>query len=52
LISGALNISPEEKSKLSRLGALKAVENGTHNFLGGQIQKRAKGTRIAGDNNV
>jgi len=42
LISGALNISPEEKSKLSRLGALKAVENGTHNFLGGKIQKQAQ----------
>ena len=42
LISGALKISPEEKSKLSRLAALEAVENGTHNFLGGKIQKRTQ----------
>jgi hypothetical protein len=42
LISGALDITPEEKSSLSRLGALEAVKNGTHNFLGGKIQKQAQ----------
>lgn len=42
LISGALNISPKEKSELSRLAALEAVKNGTHNFLGGEIQKKTQ----------
>lgn len=42
LIAGALQISPEEKSNLARLAALKAVKNGTHNFLGGQIQRQTQ----------
>jgi hypothetical protein len=42
LISGALDVTPEEKSNLSRLGALEAVKNGNHNFLGGKIQKQVQ----------
>lgn len=42
LIAGALKISPEEKSNLSRLAALEAVNNGTHNFLGGEVQKQTQ----------
>ena len=42
LISGALKIDPEEKSNLSRLAAQEAVKNGTHNFLGGEIQKKTQ----------
>lgn len=42
LISGSLKILPEEKSKLSRLAANQAVKNGTHNFLGGSIQKQTQ----------
>lgn len=42
LLSAELQISPEEKSNLSRLGALEAVKNGTHNFLGGKIQSRTQ----------
>ena len=42
LISRSLNIDPEEKSRLSRLAALESVENGTHNFLGGEIQRQTQ----------
>lgn len=42
LLSAELQITPEEKSKLSRLGALEAVKNGTHNFLGGKIQSQTQ----------
>ena len=42
LISGSLKISTEEKSNLSRLGALESVKNGTHNFLSGEIQRRTQ----------
>lgn len=34
-----LEISPEEKSRVSKLAAEKRVADGTHNFLGGELQR-------------
>jgi hypothetical protein len=42
LISGALKISPEEKSRLGRLASLKSIANGTNPFVGGEVQKRTQ----------
>jgi hypothetical protein len=42
LISGALKITPEEKSKIARLASLKSIANGTNPFVGGDIQRRTQ----------
>lgn len=42
LISGALKISPEEKSRLGKLASLKSIANGTNPFVGGEVQKRTQ----------
>lgn len=42
-----LNHTAEEISNLSRVGAIKRVENNTHNFIGGEIQRNAMKKRVA-----
>lgn len=42
LISDRMNILPVEKSNLATLNNLKQIENGTHPFLGGKLQREMK----------
>ena len=58
IMSDRMKISPEEKSILAKKSALKLVNEGRHNFLGGSIQSKtaqrllANGTHnLLGDNN-
>jgi hypothetical protein len=47
LLAGSLKITSEEKSNLSRLAANESVKNGTHNFLGGNIQRQSQRKLVA-----
>jgi len=44
LIAERMNLSPDERSKLSSLAAKKRVENGTHNFIGLNEKRMANGS--------
>jgi hypothetical protein len=60
-IAASMKANPTEISKLARLAARKRVEQGTHNFLGGEnvrklvaegkhhLQRRKDGTSLASD---
>jgi hypothetical protein len=47
LISRNMKISPDEKSSLAKLNALRMVENGTHPFLSGEAQRKSNAERIS-----
>lgn len=41
IMADRMNLTPEEKSKLAKLGNHQKITNGTHNFIGGDIQRKS-----------